>query len=301
MAEVRSSISSSLTRWIAAIAIGASCANAQIIRKDLPEPAEGLEVIEKLDAKVPGPIMLQRSDGLAVDLWDSLKDDKPVVLVLGYYDCPLICPLTFETLSKVLSDIDYTVGEDFRVVAVSFDHTNTIEDATEKKELSLLGYDRKITPEIEDGFVFTIGSESNARKLADAVGYKYKELDNGEYSHPVALVILTPDGRVSRYIYSFDYKPREIKLALLEATKGRIGKSIGDSFLHFCFSWNPQEGTYSLQAFRVMQLAGGLTVLLLGGLIGGLLLTSRLRRGKAERKTESSTPALAGRPTGATT
>ena len=236
--------------------------------------------------------MLQRSDGLAVDLWDSLADGKPVVLVLGYYDCPLICPLTFETLSKALSGIDYTVGEDFRVVAVSFDHTNTVEDATQKKELSLLGYDREITPTIEDGWVFTIGSESNARKLADAVGYKYKELDNGEYSHPVALVILTPDGRVSRYIYSFDYEPREIKLALLEATKGKIGKSIGDSFLHFCFSWDPQTGKYSLQAFRVMQVAGGLTVLLLGGFIGGLFLTGRLRRNKLDRNAASSAPAL---------
>ncbi len=297
MADRRRSILSIVTRALAALAIASSSVSAQLINKNLPEPAEGVEVVEKLDAQIPRPIMLQRSDGMAVDFWDSLDDGKPVILVLGYYDCPLICPLTFQTLVEVLSDVDFTVGEDFRVVAVSFDHTNTTEDAEAKRQLSLLGYDREITPTIDDGFVFTIGSESNARRLADAVGYRYKELSNGEYSHPVALVILTPDGRVSRYIYSFDYKPRELKLALLEATEGKIGKSIGDYFLHLCFSFNSSQGKYTLAAFRVMQIVGALTVVLLGGFIGGMFLVARIRRGK---KT-SSEPALAGRPTGAAT
>ncbi len=302
MAERRSPISGFLVHSLAALAIASSASMAQLISKDLPEPAEGVEVTEKLGDRVPGPIMLQRSDGMAVDLWDSLGDDKPVVLVLGYYTCPLICPLTFETLVKVLSDVDYTVGEDFRVLAVSFDHTNSSEDAEAKRQLALVGYDREITPTIEDGFVFTVGSESNARKLAGAVGYQYKALPNGEYSHPVALVILTPEGRVSRYIYSFNYEPREIKLALLEATEGKIGKSIGDYFLHLCFSFDSSTGKYTLAAFRLMQIVGALTVVLLGGFIGGMFLMGRLR----QREKTNSEPVLAshpaaGHPTGAAT
>jgi len=266
-------------------------ARAQIISKELPEQAQGVEVEERLGDRIPQPLMVQTSDGLAVDLWDYFDGKRPVVLVLGYYTCPLICPLTFETLVRALNGVDYTVGEDFQVLAVSFDPSNTVEDAQEKKAVALAGYDRATTPEIERGFLFSIASESNARRLADAVGYRYKKLANGEYSHPVALVVLTPDGRVSRYIYSFDYTPRDIKLALLEATQGRIGKSIGDSFLHFCFAYNPQEGAFTLQAMRVMQLAAVATMILLGGLIGGLLLTSRLRR-RGNRKDQTTTPAM---------
>ncbi len=264
-------------------------ARAQIISKELPEQAQGVEVQERLGERIPRPLMVQSSDGLAVDLWDYFDGRRPVILALGYYTCPLICPLTFETLVRALNGVNYTAGEDFQVLAVSFDPSNTVEDAREKKIATLTGYDRPTTPEIERGFLFSIASESNARRLADAVGYRYKKLSNGEYSHPVALVVLTPDGRVSRYIYSFDYTPRDIKLAMLEATRGRIGKSIGDSFLHFCFAYNPQEGAFTLQAMRVMQLAGVATMILLGGVIGGLLLTSRLR---GNRKDKTTSPAM---------
>lgn len=280
-----------VVRTIGAIAMACAVvapARAQLIHKELPEPAQGIDVQERLGASIPSPLMVRDSTGLAVDLNDFLKDDKPAILVLGYYTCPLICPLTFETLVKALNGVDYTAGEDFRVLAVSFDSSNTVEHAAEKKALALASYERAITGEVERGFVFSVASESNAARLAEAVGYHYKRLENGEYSHPVALVVLTPQGAVSRYIYSFDYSPKDLKLALLEATEGRIGRSIGDMFLHFCFAWNPREGAFTLQAMRLMQVCAVATMLLLGGLIGGLMLVGRIRRVRARADMEAA-------------
>ena len=268
-------ISRLLVHVLVGVLVGGSVcppASGQVISNDVPDAVKGVKIAEHLGEMIPRPLMVRRSDGLAINLWDELGDGKPVILVMAYYTCPLLCPLTFETLARTLSDVDYTVGKDFRVVVVGFDPSNTDEQAQSQKALTLQTYDRAITPTIEDGFVFTIASKENARRLGDAIGFVYKDLGNGSFAHPAALTVLTPRGVVSRYIYSLDYKPRDVKLALLEATKGKIGKSIGDYFLHTCFVWDPQEGSFTIQAFRIMQLAGAATVVLLTALIGGLFL-----------------------------
>lgn len=274
----------------AAVVALAPAARAQLIMNELPDPAKGLDVEEKLGAQIPEPLMVHRSDGMAVDVAAYFKGDKPAILVLAYYDCPVVCPLTFERLIKTLNDVPYTVGEDFRVVVVSFDPTNTAEMAERERQLAMASYDRQITREVQSGFLFHIASEQVARRLADSVGYRYNRLANGEYSHPVALMVMTPGGRVSRYVYGFNYPARDVRMALLEASDGKIGRSIGDAFLHFCYAWDPTTGGFTLQAWRLMQLVGVLTVVLIGVMIGVLLARERLRAHNHHRTQRAGAP-----------
>ncbi|MCB9845686.1 MAG: SCO family protein [Phycisphaeraceae bacterium] len=283
-----------------AIALAASAgprAVAQVISTERPEQAQGLEMVEHLGERIPERLMVMDHLGNAVNLDDCFTDGKPAILVMAYYDCPLICPTLQEKMVKSLSAVDYTVGEDFKVIVVSFDPTNTADMAARARALAINGYERETTPSVEAGFHFFTASEGNARRLADAVGFAYKPLPNGEYSHAMALMFLTPDARVSRYLYGLAHEPRDMKLSLLEASQGRLSKSLGDRLLHFCFSWNPDQGAFTLQAMQVMKLCGAATMVLLFGLIGALFIRERIGRRRARGSTDTPSnpaPATAG-------
>lgn len=266
-------------------------APAQVLSDELPEQAQGVVVDEHLGETVPMDIVLRRSDGTMVSLGDAFDGDKPVVLVMAYYSCPLVCPVIQEKLAQSLAQTDYLIGRDFRLVVVSFDPTNTIEMAADARSRAINAYGHAMTDEIESGFLYHTTSDSEAHRLADAIGYKYRKLPNGEYSHPVSFCVLSPAGAITRYFYGFDYPPREMKLTLLDASNGKIGRSFGDAILHFCFSYDPSAGAYSLQAFRVMQLGAGATVVLLGSLILTLKLKERVRRRRPDPRRPDAPPA----------
>jgi protein SCO1/2 len=276
---------------LTALVAAAAPSPGQILEKEPPAAINGLEVTEQLGARVPLNLEFTDWQGNRVPLRQYFDRGKPVILVLGYYTCPLVCPLILETLTKSLNKLDYTAGRDFAVVYVSFDHRNTTADAAAARGASWLGYSREKTPDMDWGWAFHTSEPSQMRPLADAIGYEYRFLEeSGEYSHPVALVFLSPDGQVSRYIYGFDYTERDLKLSLLEASSGGIAQSLGDRLVWFCYVYDHKTGRYSLAAFRVMQAGGFLTVAFVSVLILSLRWAERRKRARERSGTAGGEP-----------
>lgn len=274
--------------------LGVSASSGQVLLSEPPEELDGIGVEERLGESVPADIPLFTAEGESV-LFGSYfaqdSDDKrPIVLMMVYYDCPLLCGMVMERAHEAFNKLSYQIGEDYKVVVVSFDHTNTPAMAMGQQtgyraryfHAAEINADLEKKEAFEQSYVFHTASAGNARALADAIGFNYNFIParnggNGEFSHPAVLTVLTPEGVVSRYIEALTAEPRQVRLALLEASDGAIGDSIGDIFLHSCFVWDPDAGAYGLKAMRAMQLAGGLTAIGLGFFVGVMFLTDRLR------------------------
>jgi len=272
----------------------------QVILKEDPEDLKGVDLVQKLGETVPLDIPIIDSTGKTVTLGTYFNKGKPVVLALVYYNCPMICPLVLSRVQDRLNETTFTLGDDYNVVVVSFDPKNTTEMAASNRATYLAGYNRKLTPQVEAGWTFHTATAGNARAIAESVGFKYRYLpESGEYAHPAVLVVLTPQGRVARYISGLDANKGELRLALLDATDGKIAKTIGDFFLHRCYRFDPKNGAYTLHAMRVMQLAGLGTVLAVGTLLAGLKAGERIRAHRAAQQVRddqdaSSDPAPEG-------
>lgn len=266
-----------------------SAAAAQILEKEVPADARGLDVEEKPGAMLPLDTPLFRSDGKQVMLGDYFKSvdpaaasdlpsAKPTIIALVYYRCPVTCTAVMDKVVACMNKLEYSVGTEYNTLFISFDPDETPKQSREVKALHLAAYDRPETPAIKAGFEFFTGAANSVKSIADAVGFRYRRLQNGEYSHPVAIFVATPGGKVSRYFYGFDYPPRDMKLALLEAAEGKFTPSIGDRLLQFCYMYDPAKGRFTLQAMRVMQVGGTLSMIVVFSVIGLLLLAERARR-----------------------
>lgn len=260
----------------------AAPAPAQVIMREEPEDLKGTGVEQKLGEQVPLNVPIVDSSGKTVELGTYFNQGKPVVLALVYYDCPMICPLALSRLQDRLNDATFTLGKDYNVVVLSFDPTNTTEMAATNRAAYLMGYNREVTDEVRAGWTFHTAAAGNARAIANSVGFKYRYLEDvGEYAHPSVLVVLTPDGKVARYLSGLDANKGELRLALLDASDGKIARTIGDFFLHRCYRYDPKNGAYTLHAMRVMQMGGLGTLLAIGTLIAGLKAGERLRAHRA--------------------
>jgi len=262
----------------------APAAGAQLLQKELPEPAQGTGVGEQLGEFVPMDVEMTEADGRTVRLERYFNTDKPVVLALVYYNCPLICPLTLDRLTEAFNGVEFDIGEDYNVVVLSFNPAEGRTQAVEHKTLQLAGYKDVPTPEIETGWGFHTADAPAIARVADAVGFRYKRLDNGEYSHPLATVVLSPKGKVTRYLYGLEFPPEQLKYSLLEASDGKIAESLGDVLAFQCFRYDPSLGKYTASAMAIMRIAGIATVLFLTVLIGGLLIGERIRRDRKARR-----------------
>ncbi len=264
-----------LTAIFAALSICAASAHAPLIPTALPDELRGVKLVEHRGETVPSDIRLVDSKGNDRTTGDFFDGDRPVILILAYYDCPLLCTLVFNRAQDALNDVSWTLGKEFRVLTVSFDFTDTTEDAYARQQEYLLGY-KEIVPDIAWEFCTT--DAENAKRLASAIGFHYKYIpETDEYSHPSVLTFLTPDGKINNYIENLIFDPRDVKLALIESSEGKQG-SIFDRIQHFCFTFNDSEGKYTLQAINVMKLGGGLTLLFVGSFLGVYTIVSRRRR-----------------------
>lgn len=287
-------------RWARALVAGvalfaSAAASGQLITKEEPEEVRGVDVVPRLGERVPLDLPLTDSTGKTVTLGAYFNQDKPVVLALVYYNCPMICPLVLTRLQERLNAVPYTVGDDFNVVVVSFDPTNTTAMAAEAKATYLLGYNKPRTPSVEAGWTFHTATASDARVLAEAVGFRYRYIEeSGQYAHPSVLTVLTSDGRVSRYVSGLEPEPNDLRLALLEASEGKIAQGLGDFFLHRCFIWDPKTGKYTLHAWRLMQMGALLTVAALGTLIAALRMGDRARAAARTTKAMEGSPGVPG-------
>lgn len=266
---------------IAACCVAAPAA-AQLNR--MPIEAEGIGVTERLGEQVPLNLPFITSDGETVRLETYFEDGKPVIIALVYYDCPIVCTVVVEHLLKSVNDIDFKVGEDFNIVVVSFNTRETSKHAALKKAATLAGYKYGQTEAADRGWAFHTAAFSSVGELAASLGYRYKELANGEYAHPTTLFVLTPEGKISRYIHGLNYPPRDVRLSLMEAADGNLTESLGDIVTGFCFNWDPEAGGYVLQAFRVMQVGGAVSAVVMAGIVAMLFAGERIRRRAAAAK-----------------
>lgn len=254
-------------------------ADAQVLLgRDQVKELNGVEVTEQLGNYVSADAVFTDENGNDVEFGSYFQDDKPAILVMVYYQCPVVCPVVLSQLKDSLNKLDYTAGEDFKLLVVSFDHTETTSMALGERTNFLGEYNKGQTTQAQSGIHFHTGKAVDIKRLVNSIGFAFNPLDNGDFSHPISLMIVSPKGKVTRYMYGFDYPSQELKLSLLDASQGKIAASLGDRLLHFCFQFDPLAGSYSIQAFRVMQVGALLTVLFIIIGLTMLFMGDRVRR-----------------------
>ena len=245
----------------------------------LPKELEGVGITELPGARIPLDLEFLDESGATVRLGDYFAKGRPVILTLNYYRCPMLCGLMLNGLLDGLRELAWQPGEQFEIVTVSIDPSETPTLARLKKESYMEELGR---PGVAAGWHFLVGQPESITPLAEAVGFKYRYNDERkEYVHAAGLFVATPDGRVARYLYGVMYEGRTLRLALSEAAEGTIGTSV-DRFLLYCFHYDANQGRYVVAATNVMRLGGALTALILG-----LWLVAWWRRGAGREKDEA--------------
>lgn len=210
----------------------------------------GLE--QKLNAQVPLHARFRDEHGRTVELGDYFGA-KPVILALAYYECPNLCTLVLNGILQTAHELKLDAGKDYEIVVVSFDSREQPALAAAKKQIYIERYARAGGA---NGWHFLVGDKNSIAQLANAVGYRFAyDEATRQFAHPSASMVLTPQGKVARYFPGIEYPPRDVRLALIEASREQIG-SLADRVFLLCFHYNPQTGRYGLLITRVMQFAG---------------------------------------------
>jgi protein SCO1/2 len=239
---------------------------------------------QKLGAQVSLDLNFRDETGRNVTLADYLGK-KPVVLVLGYYSCPMLCTLTFNGMVEGMNDMKWSIGDEFNVVHISINPKETPELAAAKRQNYLKQYGR---PDAAAGWHFLIGDEPQIRKLADEVGFQYAyDSSVQQYAHPSGLVILTPDGKVSKYFFGVKFSPPELYTSLQDASRHSVGSPIQRLVL-LCFHYNPIKGKYGAVIMTTIRIMGAATILGIGWLFAAMI-----RREPRIRKITPATPVAA--------
>jgi len=276
-----------ITTWAAAsvacaLVLLAGEAMAQLADR-VPPALEEVGVEEHLDAKLPFDVEFVDELGNSVTLGSFFDGERPVILTLNYYRCPMLCGLQLNGVVEGLTGLAWSIGDQFEMVTVSIDPLETPTLAREKKQNYLKWYDRVGAA---SGWHFLTGRQDDIVRLAETVGFSYTyDEDSGQYAHAAAIFVCTPDGRVARYLYGIEYPPKDLRLALLEASEGKIGSAI-DQLILYCYHYDPSDRSYAPTAMNIMRLGGGATAVILGSSL--LLFWVRdVRRKRRERKTAS--------------
>jgi protein SCO1/2 len=221
-----------------------------------PAELEGVDIVEHLDAPLPLDLEFTDDAGRVVRLAEYFTGDKPVILTLNFYRCEMLCTLALNGLVDGMNGLEWSAGDQFRVITFSINPKETHELARAKKDAYLVPYTREGAAA---GWTFHVGSEANIKTLADAVGFGFRLQSDGQYAHAACAILCTPDGRISRYLYGLVYQPQDLRLALTEAGEGKIGSAL-DRFILWCHRYDPAAKGYVKSAMRVMQLGGVVTI-----------------------------------------
>lgn len=255
-------------------------ASAQTMNKTPPQ-IENIDVVEHIGRQVPKELSFTDQTGKPRLLDEYFHSGKPSVVLLVYYKCPMVCDVVMSKTVETLNKIDYAAGKDYNLLVFSFDGRETTADAKTAYNVHLSSYGRGLPEEAansKDAWQFHTGDVVSNKQLAEALGFKYRLLGNGQFSHGIAQFVLTPDGRVSRYLYGYQQAPKDMTLALMEASQGKLVRTVGERIMNYCYMFDSATGKYTLQAMRVMQIGAMLTLTLLTSLIGGLFLAEWIRR-----------------------
>lgn len=237
----------------------------------IPAPLRDIGFDQRLDHLLPLDVTLVDERGQRRRLADYFGV-RPVVLAFVYFDCPMLCTQIVNALTSSFKTLSLDVGADFDVMLVSFDPREGPARAAERKAAALARYDR---PGTSDGWHFLTGDHASIDRLTRAAGFRYAwDEATQQFAHPAGIIVVTPEGRLARYLFGIDYGPRDLRLALVEASQGRIG-SVVDSVLLYCYHYDPMTGRYGLLIMRALRMAGAATAIALGGFIWLMLRRER--------------------------
>jgi len=243
-----------------------------------PALLKDVGIDQKLNDSVPLDLTFSDEAGKNVALRDAFGG-KPAVLSLVYYNCPMLCTQVLNGIERSLKDVPMDIGKQFSVVTVSIDPTEKPPLASAKRAMYAGLYGR---PGAAEGWHFLTGDEPQIKQLANAVGFRYAyDPESKQFAHASAIMILTPEGKISRYLYGIQYAPRDLRLGLVEASEGRIGTPV-DQILLFCYHYDAVNGKYDLLISRVLKAAGVFTILVIG--IGIFLLARSEHYALPERR-----------------
>ncbi|HYT50374.1 MAG TPA: SCO family protein [Pyrinomonadaceae bacterium] len=237
----------------------------------LPPVLKKVGIDQKLNEQLPLDAVFKDEQGNEVRLGEFFKG-KPVVIALVYYTCPMLCNQVMNGMLGSFRQTSLNVGEDFEVVTVSFDTKDTPAIAAAKKKTYIAGYNR---PSGDAGWHFLTGDDANIKRLADAVGFRYTwDEQTKQFAHASGIMIATPEGKLARYFYGIEYPPRDMRLALVEASANKIGTPV-DALMLYCYHYDPATGKYGVVIMNVIRVAGIITLVLIVSL---LLLLRRVTR-----------------------
>jgi protein SCO1/2 len=234
--------------------------NAAFSQSQLPEAVRNVGIDQRLNEQLPLDIEFRNEDGRLVTLGQFFHD-KPVVLSLVYHECPMLCNEVLEGMLRAFRVLRFDVGKEFDVLTVSFNPREDAPLAKSAKESYVRRYKREGAAE---GWHFLTGDQTSIDRLTKAVGFRYRyDAQKNQYAHAGGIMVLTPQGRLSRYFYGIEFAPKDLRLGLIEASQNKIG-SIVDQVLLFCYHYDPVTGKYGLVILRTMRIVGVLFVLGLG-------------------------------------
>jgi protein SCO1 len=269
---------------IAALLLLSAAANAQTIpdnvgpaAKSLPPVLQNVGFEPRLNAQLPPDLAFRDEVGRSVQLRDYFRQ-KPVVLALVYYGCPMLCNQVEQGVVGTLRMLSFNPGRDYEVVFVSFDPRETPDMAAQKKESAMSHFRR---PETTSGWHFLTGSKESIDALTKSANFRYSfDEKTNLFAHASGIMLLTPDGRISRYFYGVEYPSRDVRLGLVDASAGKIGTPI-DRALLFCYQYDPASARYSASILAIIRLGGILTVVCL---VVGILIFRRRDSNAARTK-----------------
>jgi protein SCO1/2 len=226
----------------------------------VPAPLREIGFDQHLNQQIPLDVRFRDETGRTVPL-RTYFGAKPVVLAFVYYSCPMLCSQVLGSLTNTLRTLSLEPARDFEMVVISFDPRETPGLAAGKKAEYLARYGR---PEAEAGWHFLTGDETSIRQATQAAGFRYVwDESTKQFAHPAGIIVVTPDGRPARYLFGVEYGPRDLRLALVEASSGQVGSAV-DALLLYCYHYDPMTGRYGLVIMRLLRIAGVGTVLALG-------------------------------------
>jgi protein SCO1/2 len=236
---------------------------AGVVSSAIPAALRAIGFDQNIGQRVPLDTVFRDEAGATVHLGDYFGK-RPVVLVFAYYDCPMLCTQVINGLSSALGVMSLNPGKDFEIVTVSFNPHDTPASATAKKAVYLDRYKRIGAA---DGWHFLTGDEPSIARLTKAAGFRYAwDADTKQYAHPSGVIVLTPDGTLSSYLFGIEYGPRNLRLGIVEASEGKVGTAV-DALLLYCYHYDPMTGRYGLVIMRAIRMAGAATVFAIGAFI----------------------------------
>ncbi len=273
---------------VAAVATVVTSASAVVIT-DGPKEMIGVGVEEQLGVEVPRKLPFRDHNGLPTTLGKYINGERPVLLSLNYSNCPMLCGRQLNDLVRALNEPgmeSWNAGREFDVISVSIDPTERPERAKQTHKRYTQEYGRAGTA---DGWHFLVGENKSIEQLADTVGFRYKYVpETREYAHAATLIVVTPEGVVSRYINGVGYDPQTLRLSMVEAGDGKVGSTM-DQILLTCFIYDHTKGRYGPQAQKIMKVGAAVTIFILGVTLTPYWLFRRRTRAPEQRIVEPTT------------